>query len=357
MSSVNPARQRSTKVRRDVLSSFVKQLKPAPMLAAPTPMLCTLVAEPFDNPDWIFEPKYDGLRVLGRFDGRDLTLLSRNQASQNFQFPDVVTALRDTLRRPAVVDGEVVCFDESGHSSFRSLQQRFHLKNAREVELRMKRYPAYVYLFDMLYVDDRDATSVSLKERKELLRQIIRWSDRVRWTEYQPEKGRALWRQACHEGREGIIAKRFDSPYVQARSSWWLKIKCIARQEFVIGGFTDPQRSRVGLGALLVGYYSDDRQRLIYAGKIGTGYTHEMLLEVRERLNGLEQRNSPFDEGSPLAGPQVHWVKPQLVAEIAFSEWTQNGLLRQPRFEGLRPDKKPKECRRERPCQRSRQKS
>jgi bifunctional non-homologous end joining protein LigD len=311
-------------------------------------MLCTLVAEPFDNPAWTFEPKYDGLRVLGRFDGRELTLLSRNQASQNLQFPDVVAALRDGLDRPAVVDGEVVCFDPRGHSSFRSLQQRFHLKDAREVEARMKQYPAYLYLFDVLHVDGYDVTSLPLRERKELLRRLVHWSDRVRWTESQPGEGRALWRQACREGDEGIIGKHLDSPYVAARSPWWVKIKCVGRQEFVIGGFTDPQRSRVGLGALLVGYYGEDG-RLTYAGKVGTGYTREALLDLRERLDRLAQRRSPFEEGDPPAGPQVHWVQPRLVAEIAFGEWTQHGLLRQPRFEGLRPDKRPQECRRERP--------
>src|SRR5207302_9073862 len=160
-----------------------------------------------------------------------------------------------------IVDGEIVCFDERGQSSFRSLQQRFHLTDAREVEARMKRHPAYLYLFDLLYLDGRSIMTLPLRERKELLRQAVQCSDEVRWTPYQPEKGRTLWRRACRAGGEGIIGKHLDSPYIQGRSAWWVKIKCIARQEFVIGGFTDPQRSRVGLGALLVGYYSDDGQR------------------------------------------------------------------------------------------------
>jgi bifunctional non-homologous end joining protein LigD len=335
--------------RRDLLSKLGDRLEPSPMPSNLVPMLCTLAAEPFDNPDWIVEPKYDGLRVLGRFDGRTLTLLSRNQASQNFQFPDVVAALRDSLPRPAIVDGEIVCLDPEGRSSFRALQQRFHPKNANEVEARMKEHPAYLYLFDVLYVDGYDVTSLPLRERKELLRQLVRWSDRIRWTELQRDNGRALLQKACREGSEGIIMKHLGSPYVHSRSPWWVKVKCIGRQEFVIGGFTDPQRSRVGLGALLVGYYSDDGERLIYAGKVGTGYTREVLLDLRERLSRLEQREAAFDEGSPRADGLVHWVKPRLVAEIAFGEWTQHGLLRQPRFEGLRPDKKPHECRRERP--------
>jgi bifunctional non-homologous end joining protein LigD len=163
------------------------------------------------------------------------------------------------------------------------------------------------------------------------------------------EQGTALWQQACHEGAEGIIGKHLDRPYIEGRSPWWVKIKCVGRQEFVVGGFTDPQRSRVGLGALLIGYYSDDGQRLIYAGKVGTGYTRQVLLDLRARLDALEQRVSPFDAGDPPHGSQVHWVTPQLVVEITFHEWTQNGMLRQPRFAGLRTDKSPRECRRERP--------
>lgn len=188
-----------------------------------------------------------------------------------------------------------------------------------------------------------------MRERKEWLRKAVRWSDQVRWTEYRSGGGARLLREACRRGEEGIIGKHLESRYVQGRSDWWVKIKCIGRQEFVIGGFTDPQRSRVGLGALLVGYYGEGGKQLVYAGKVGTGYTRETLFELREQLDKLEQHQSPFDRGEPPAGDHVHWVRPRLVAEIAFGEWTQNGLLRQPRFEGLRPDKRASEVRRERP--------
>ncbi len=310
MRSTTKPRQ-SRKHTGGLWSKLVQQLQPAPMPGQIDPMLCTLIAAPFDDPAWIFEPKYDGLRVLARFDGRELTLLSRNAASQNFQFPDVVAALQDSLTRPGVVDGEVVCLDEHGRSSFRALQQRFHLTNAREVAMRMRQHPAYLYLFDLLYVDSSDVRSLPLRDRKALLREAIHWSHHVRWTGYRAERGKALWGQACREGREGIIGKHLDSPYVGNRSPWWVKVKCIGRQEFVVGGFTDPQRSRVGLGALLIGYYSDDGQRLIYAGKVGTGYTHEVLLDLRARLDTLEQRVSPFDAGDLPHGPRLHWVKPQ----------------------------------------------
>jgi bifunctional non-homologous end joining protein LigD len=331
------------------LMTLAPHIQPAPMPARLSPMLCTFVAEPFDDPAWIFEPKYDGLRLLARFDGRDLTLLSRRSVSQNFQFPEVVASLRESLTRPVLVDGELVCLDEHGRSSFRSLQQRFHLMHGREVETRMRQHPAYFYVFDLLYVDSYDVMPLPLKARKATLREVIRWSEGIRWTEYEGGQSQALWGQACRDGREGIIGKHLDSPYVQARSSWWVKIKCTGRQEFVIGGFTDPQRSRVGLGALLIGYYSDDGKHLIYAGKVGTGYTNEVLLDLRTRLDALVQRVSPFAVGDLPHGPGVHWVRPQLVAEVAFGEWTQHGRLRQPRFEGLHPDKTPSECRRERP--------
>src|SRR5437763_13145531 len=156
------ASRRGGHAHRREPSALLTRLAPAAMPAAPVPMLCTLVAEPFDNPAWSFEPKYDGLRILGRFDGQELTLLSRNQVAQNFQFPDIVAALRDSLARPAIVDGEIVCFDDRGQSSFRSLQQRFHIKNAREVEARVQQYPAYLYLFDPLHIDVSDTTTLPL---------------------------------------------------------------------------------------------------------------------------------------------------------------------------------------------------
>src|SRR5262249_15274535 len=199
------------------------------------------------------------------------------------------------------------------------------------------------------YADGYDVRNEPLHVRKRVLRGAVHWSKRVRWTRFEREHGKRLWREACAGGREGIIGKQLHSRYVGARSSAWVKIKCLGRQEFVMGGFTEPQRSRIGLGALLVGYYSDDGKRLIYAGKVGTGFTQEMLADLRRRLDKLERPESPFVEGDPPRGAGVHWVEPRLVAEIAFAEWTQHGLLRQPRFVGLRPDKKPRQARRERP--------
>src|SRR5262245_31737747 len=240
------------------------RLRPSSLPDAPVPMLATLAAEPFDNPNWIFEPKYDGLRVLIRFDGEELTLISRNGKTQNFQFPDVVAGLEKALTRPTVLDGEIVCFDAEGRTSFRALQQRFHLLDPAEIRARAKRHPAYLFLFDLLWLDGQDLSGEPLAERKRLLREAVAWSDRVRWTEFREGEGKALFRDACRRGDEGVIGKLLTSPYVGRRHPAWVKVKCLGRQEFVIGGFTDPQRSRVGIGALLIGYYDGDA--LVYAG-------------------------------------------------------------------------------------------
>jgi bifunctional non-homologous end joining protein LigD len=319
-----------------------------PMPDVSSPMLCTLVDTAFDDPDWTFEPKFDGLRVLARFDGRAVTLWSRNQKQQGTRFPEIVEDLQSSLKAPAIVDGEIVCLDEQGRTSFRALQQRFHLDDPTEIRRPMGLHPAFLYLFDILSFDRSDLMRQPLVVCQEMLRNAVAWSDRIRLARSEPGRGIERWRRACSAGEEGIVGKRLDSLYVPGRSDAWVKIKCIGRQEFVIGGWTDPQRSRVGIGALLVGYY--EGSRLHYAGKVGTGYTHDVLLDLRRRLEEIGQKSNPFDEGDPPRGETVHWVRPELVAEIAFAEWTQNGLLRQPRYEGLRPDKPPRECRRERPA-------
>ena len=314
----------------------------------PALMLCTLLAEPFDDPKWIFEPKLDGLRVLCRVGPRALELISRNGKEQAAQFPEIVTALsRGVRKKPAELDGEIVCLDDRGVSSFRKLQQRFHIEDPATIVRRMKEFPAYIYLFDVLRVGRDDVRRLTLAERKKVLKRLVKWNTRLRWTEGTPGKGTWLLKQMCARGGEGIVGKRLDDIYHPGRSDTWVKIKCSARQEFVGGGFTEPQRSRVGLGALLVGYYDDGTFR--YAGKVGTGYTNDVLLDLRKRLDRLEQKENPFHGGQKpkVRTSEVHWVKPKLVAEIAFGEWTQNGLLRQPRFEGLRQDKNPTQVRRE----------
>jgi DNA ligase D-like protein (predicted ligase) len=311
-------------------------------------MLCQLVKEPFNSADWVFEPKLDGLRVLCRCNRDDIDLLSRNELHQEAQFPEIVDGLRKSVRNPALLDGEIVCLDENGRSSFRALQQRFHISDAGIVARRVKLYPAYLYVFDILFFDGDDVRGQPLSKRKKLLRRAVRWNGTIRFTPMTPEKGIPMLREACRNGEEGIVAKRTDSSYRGDRSGAWLKIKCSGRQEFVIGGFTDPQKSRVGLGALLVGYYDDDGS-FYYAGKVGTGFTNELLHDLRKRLDPLVQQQNPFTSGKRPPAIRSHWVKPTLVCEIEYSEWTQHGQLRHPRFEGLRRDKKARDVRREKP--------
>jgi len=312
-------------------------------------MLCTLVAEPFDRAGWIFEPKLDGLRVLCRFDGRKWSLISRNDKPQNSFFPEIVEALKRAVRKPAILDGEVVSLDQRRQSSFRLLQQRFHLTEKNEIAQRMKRFPAVVFLFDILYFDRRDVRDLELAKRTTLLKKSVRWSRTIRFTPAIREKGAGFLRQTCRQGGEGIVAKDLSSRYTGGRTGAWLKIKCSGRQEFVIGGFTDPRRSRVGFGALLIGYFDEDGKSFRYAGKVGTGFDNKLLRELRAKLDRIETKHSRFapDKFTPR-GANVHFVKPTLLCEIAYGEWTQNALLRQPRFEGLRADKPAKSVRRER---------
>jgi DNA ligase D-like protein (predicted ligase) len=207
--------------------------------------------------------------------------------------------------------------------------------------------PVWFYIFDVLWADGRDVRPRPLRERKSILQDLLTFADPLRFTEHIDTDGEAYFRQACASGWEGVIAKRADAPYRAGRSRDWLKFKCESGQEFVIGGFTDPRGTRTGFGALLLGYY-DPGHQLVYAGKVGTGFTQRTLGSLHASLAGLEQDHPPFDRGKlPRSG--VHWVQPRLVAEVGFSEWTTAGELRHPRFQGLRDDKDPAEVIREMP--------
>jgi bifunctional non-homologous end joining protein LigD len=313
------------------------------------PELATLTKDRFSDSGWIFERKLDGERCLayvgaGEPDG--VRLMTRNQHTITSTFPEIAAGLVAQRRQDCVVDGEIVAFDGS-ETRFERLQQRLGLASPGKDLL--KRYPVYYYVFDVLYADGRDTRPLPLLERKDVLRASLAFDDPIRYTEHRDTDGLAFYQQACRDGWEGLIAKRVDAQYRAGRTKDWLKFKCESGQEFVIGGFTDPKGSRVGFGALLLGYYDPDG-RLAYAGKVGTGFDTRTLLSLHQTLARLERSTPPFD-GGRLPRSNVHWVEPRVVGEVGFSEWTRDGELRHPRFQGLRDDKDPSDVVRETPAE------
>ena len=307
------------------------------------PMLATLADNPPAAGKWLYEPKLDGVRVLIFVSDGRVRLFSRNRKPLDAAYPELVEALAIAVRGDAVLDGEVVAIDPAtGVSSFSLLQQRMQLRDAvRAVRSGVK---VVLYLFDCLYYEGIDLTGLPLVDRKSVLRDVVWYDDPIRFTPFRTTGSAQMYRDACSRGAEGIIAKRSESRYVSTRSPEWLKIKCVLQQELVIGGYTEPQGSRERLGALLVGYY--DGKVLRYAGKVGTGYDRTTLELLHRKLTPLHRVTSPFAPG-PIPAGTVQWVSPKLVAQIGFSEWTEAGLLRHPRYLGLREDKAAREVRRE----------
>jgi ATP-dependent DNA ligase len=274
-------------------------------------MAATLTQDRFTGPDWIFERKFDGIRLIAFKLGSDVKLYSRNRLPQNI--PSVAGAIAKLPAENLILDGEIT-WDRSG---------------------------AY-HVFDIVWLGDRDVRFLPLEERRALLAQLP----------MQPPLQRVValddpnpWERASREGWEGVIAKRRGSVYEHRRSPHWLKMKCEASQEFVVGGFTDPQGSRVGLGALLVGYY--DQGDFVFAGKIGTGFDTKLLLDLRSRLDAIERPSSPFTKAKGLPRLRAHWVHPEMIVQVAFIEWTVHGKLRHPRLLGVRYDKNPSDVIRE----------
>ena len=308
------------------------------------PELATLTKERFSDPAWITERKLDGERCLAFVSGTSARLLTRNKKLISGTYPELAAALAAQQASDFIVDGEIVAFHGT-QTSFAQLQQRMQLV-APLPEL-VRRVPVYYYLFDIVWADGADLRRQSLLERKRVLRRLLSFGGPLRFSTHRTGKGEAHWREACQKGWEGVIAKRCDSPYRSGRTRDWLKFKCENSQEFVIGGFTDPQGGRTGFGALLLGYYDQDG-RLAYAGKVGTGFDQRTLRSLHATLRGIERRASAFAAGE-LPRSAVHWVEPRLVAQVGFAEWTAAGQLRHPRYLGLRDDKDPSEVVRERP--------
>jgi ATP-dependent DNA ligase len=267
------------------------------------PMAATLTQERFTGPEWIFERKFDGIRLLAFKNGADIRLLSRNKLPQTL--PDIAGALSELAEHDVILDGEVIW---DGHA-------------------------VQYHVFDIMWLQGRDVTSLTLTARRELLQTLALDAPLRRVEALDDPKP---WERACAEGWEGVIAKRRDSSYERRRSPHWLKMKCESSQEFVVGGFTDPQGARVGLGALLIGYYEHDD--FVFAGKIGTGFDTKLLLDLRARLDALAVPASPFTKAKGL--PRLaHWARPEVVVQAAFIEWTVHGKLRHPRLLGVRFDK------------------
>jgi DNA ligase D-like protein (predicted ligase) len=306
------------------------------------PELATLTHDRFSGPDWLYERKFDGERCLAIRRGGRISLLTRNRQQAGSTYPELTEALAAQEAGDFLVDGEVVAFAGKA-TSFARLQRRLGVRNPGQ-DLR-RAVPVYFYLFDVLRADGADVRHLPLRERKRILRRLLSYRGPLRYTTHRNTHGEAYWAHACRNHWEGVIAKRADAPYQSGRTRDWLKFKCENSQEFVIGGFTDPQGTRSGLGALLLGYYDGDG-RLTYAGKVGTGFDAAALASLRHTLGGMERERPAFARGALPRSP-VHWVEPKLVGQVAFTEWTGAGQLRHPRYLGLRRDKDPASVTRE----------
>jgi bifunctional non-homologous end joining protein LigD len=316
-------------------------LRPA-RAAFVAPMLATLTDDRFSDPAWVYERKLDGIRVVAARAGRGAHLWSRSEQPLDDTYPELVDAVVAQVAPGTVLDGEVVAFDGS-RTSFERLQGRSGLHDRRAALA--SGIPVFLYAFDAPVVGGHDVTALPLRTRKRLLRAAVRAGGPLRVTPHRNADGEEYLREACARGWEGLIAKRAEAPYrVGRRSPDWLKLKCVRAQELVIGGWTDPEGSRTGFGALLVGYHDGDGL-LRYAGKVGTGFDRHVLADLTSRLGRLDAAECPFAD--PVRAKGVHWVRPELVAQIGFTEWTRDGRLRHPRYLGLREDKAPADVVRE----------
>jgi bifunctional non-homologous end joining protein LigD len=305
------------------------------------PQLATLVKEPPSGSGWVHEVKYDGYRIGCRLRGGRATLISRNGKDWTAAFPDIAAAAAALPITNGLLDGEVCIVLPDGRTSFQMLQNAFSGGTAAGT--------LTYFVFDLLRLDEERLQALPLTERKARLKRLVgrRKGSRIRYAEHVDGNGRAFFDQACRLGLEGIISKRASEPYRPGRHGDWLKTKCVLEQEFVIGGFTDPEGSRAGIGALLIGYFEGNR--LVFSGKVGTGFSHKVALDLRRRLEAIERNSCPFEPPPERSiAKAAHWVRPQLVCEVVFTEWTGDGKIRHPSFQGLRADKKPSEVTRER---------
>jgi bifunctional non-homologous end joining protein LigD len=332
-------------------SSAVKAVAGAEERAMPAvihPMLATPTDKAFDDADWLFEIKWDGYRAVAFIEDGRVRLVSRTQNDLTAQFSELGTLPQFVKASRAILDGEIVALDDEGRPSFSLMQQRTGFQAGKRRLPRREGVPVIYYAFDLIYADGFDLRRVALESRKQLLQEQIENSGVIHFSDHYAEKGLQLLEAARQRGLEGIVAKKRSSAYQEKRSDDWLKIKITRRQECVVGGYTDPEGSREYLGALVLGLY-DRQRRLIHVGQVGTGFDQKMLKEMFTRLQPLETKKNPF-YGEIGGLRKVHFVRPELVAEIKFAEWThetaEGGMkLRAPVFMGLREDKLADECR------------
>jgi len=330
-------------------NALVKDLKGAtkrPMPTAIQPMLASIGEEPFDDPNWLFEIKWDGYRVVSFIENGNVRMVSRNQNDLGPRYPELRELPKLVNAKTAILDGEVVVLDEQGRPSFSLMQQRTGIRaHGRQAATRPD-LPILYYVFDLIYLDGYDLRRVALDDRKRVLRQILPAGEMVRYSDHQAGQGVALFQAAKQKGLEGILAKKCNSCYEERRSRDWLKIKITQTVDCVIGGYTDPEGARQYFGSLALGLYNDKKQ-LIHVGNAGTGFNQAMLKQIWKVLKEIETKKTPFT--GPVDAKNVHWVKQERVAEVKFSEWThetsEGGLkLRAPVFLGLREDKNPEDC-------------
>jgi bifunctional non-homologous end joining protein LigD len=310
----------------------------APFPRSPSPQLATLSKQVPAGNDWLHEIKHDGYRILCTLREGQVKILSRGGLDWTEKLPRLAAAARKLPAREAVLDGEIVILRPDGTSDFQALQRTIG-----------GAFPSGLtyYLFDILYGDGYDLRKAPLAERKDLLRTLLEGaSEPLRYSDHVRGNGAAVFARACALKAEGIISKLATSVYEPRRTRTWLKIKCARRQEFVVVGYTEPEGSRTGFGALLLGLY-DDEGRLLFSGQVGTGFNEETLSDLASRLERIERSTSPLHSTPKDVQRGAHWVAPELVAEVEFTEWTGDGRLRHPSFKGLRFDKPAKEVRRE----------
>ncbi len=325
----------------------VDGVRKASMPGTIKPMLATLVDEPFQGKDWVYEIKWDGYRALGYLSNGKLRFVSRNGNDLTGAYPELQQVAASVSAETALLDGEIVALDEEGRSSFSLMQQRTGIgEGGRKTGKGNPDIPIAYYIFDLLYLDGYDLTRASLEDRKRLLAGIVTPNELLRLSEHFDD-GLALLEAAREHSLEGIIAKRRAGQYLTKRTREWLKIKITQRQECIIGGYTDPQGSREHFGSVVLGLY-DEQGRLIPVGQAGSGFTEASHAALWKRLKAVESLTSPFFM-KPESNRRVHFVRPELVAEIKFTEWTHEGQsgqikMRAPVFQGLRNDKTPKEC-------------